>query len=294
MDRMDVYSSVLNLFFGWFLSLIEKSNNLHFDHAPIFIIGAPRSGTTIIYQALTNRFKLSYVDNIIHCFYKFPLLGFKLSKKFYPDKAHNTYKSDLGRTYKYSMHAPSECGKFWSNWLYSNKLNEIIGSLENPFIAKNTTLSLRLNDIKKQWPNARIIYVKRDPKFTAQSILKARQKQFGDQNEWFSVKTENYESLKSKSPVEQVVHQIHEIELKINNDKKLFIDENWFEIQYEDFCKNSDKTLQEVQSFLGSKITVRDSFEPLKISFSEKQSIDDTTFEAIKKEIDSLNWQFEQ
>ena len=47
---------------------------------PIFIIGAPRSGSTLLYQVLINNFKLSYIPNISSIFYKYSYLITSSSK----------------------------------------------------------------------------------------------------------------------------------------------------------------------------------------------------------------------
>ena len=40
---------------------------------PIFILGAPRSGTTLIYQLLISNFRFAYFPNIANTFYMCPI-----------------------------------------------------------------------------------------------------------------------------------------------------------------------------------------------------------------------------
>ena len=67
-----VFTQALIKAIGPFLSLFSKiflaknynkNIKLSDDLAPIFIIGAPRTGSTILYQGLTNQADVLYIDN---------------------------------------------------------------------------------------------------------------------------------------------------------------------------------------------------------------------------------------
>ena len=71
---------------------------------------------------------------------------------------------------------------------------------------------MRLERINQIFPNAIYIYIKRDVIYTAQSIILARRKLFRNDDGWFSVKPQNYETLLELDPFEQVISQIVSIE----------------------------------------------------------------------------------
>ena len=43
---------------------IKKYSNKPLKHQPVFIIGAPRTGSTILYQTLTNELDILYINNL--------------------------------------------------------------------------------------------------------------------------------------------------------------------------------------------------------------------------------------
>ena len=67
-------------------------------HQPTFIIGAPRSGSTILYQALTNAYDVAYFDNVACTLHRNPLAGFALSRVMFGDRPHDSFTSTHGTT----------------------------------------------------------------------------------------------------------------------------------------------------------------------------------------------------
>lgn len=83
---------------------------------PVFIIGAPRSGTTLLYQVMAARFQVAYSTNFLAMFYKASILGMALSQKLHGGDSSepNTFQSHHGST---AGHAgPYEAGEFWYRW----------------------------------------------------------------------------------------------------------------------------------------------------------------------------------
>ena len=63
------------IFFSPIIALWEKPKaaeyaNKPLMHQPVFIIGAPRTGSTILYQGLTNYIDVLYIDNLTSRLYK--------------------------------------------------------------------------------------------------------------------------------------------------------------------------------------------------------------------------------
>ena len=113
---------------------------------PIFIIGAPRSGSTLLYNVLINKFRLSYISNIASVFYKYPYLVTSLFWKFHSRK-NKSYNSDTG--FIPGLFSPSEAGKIFEFWfdektnyskdIYVKKCVLAYTELfKGPFINKNT------------------------------------------------------------------------------------------------------------------------------------------------------------
>ena len=82
-------------------------------YPPIFIVGPPRSGTTLLYQIIVHCFHVAYFPNIAARFYKIPVIATKIGKILF-----RPYKSDFTSTYglvKGTM-APHEAGVIWDRW----------------------------------------------------------------------------------------------------------------------------------------------------------------------------------
>ena len=235
--------------------------------APIFIVGAPRTGSTILYQAITNRFKVSYIDNLASLFYRNLRFGIWLSKKKYGDEPHNNFRAEFGNTNKFGGHAPSECGEFWYRWLprsdhYADSLSvsnrakrkirrEVLGVSKKygqPFVFKNLNAGQRLKLIADIFPDAKILFVRRDPVFVVRSILKAREKLGVPPGQWWSVRPVNFRSLLDLGEVEMCAAQVHYLESQIISDIGLFDENNVRTIHYDDF---SDDLVASLGSWLG-------------------------------------------
>ncbi|MBL4652297.1 MAG: sulfotransferase [Flavobacteriales bacterium] len=309
-DLTDLAAVLISSLLGWALryfegTLMKKAQcqqNTE-GYSPIFIIGAPRSGTTILYQLITNNFDISYIDNIVHCLYRYPLVGLKVSRFLFKNKPHNIFKSDLGRTYMYSWRGPSECGKFWNQWFLEGQENMNLQSKEmaptinnmmlqeqKSIVFKNTQMSLRLKTINKLWPNAKIIHLKRNPLFNTQSILQARMTQYNDISKWLSVKPKNINELVKLSPSQQVVHQVFEIEKAIEADKKLFTTYNWLSIDYEELCTRSDDAINVIGTFIDKKPSEHSRIKKIDLRLNNHIKLDSDTISNLRQEISKLNW----
>jgi len=124
------------------------------------------------------------------------------------DSPHHMFESNYGMAK--SLRGPNECGQFWYRWFpgdrhfiayheYSKEelldIRRTICAISikflKPLVFKNLNNGQRLQMIKKILPESLIIFVKRDPVFTAQSILGGRLDFYGDKNTWFSVMPKN-------------------------------------------------------------------------------------------------------
>ncbi len=238
--------------------------------APLFIVGPPRSGTTILYQIITNELRVNYFDNLSHLFYRDILVGVALSKSLYRENAHNCFTSNLGDTSSCGLHAPSECGPFWRLFLPKEKhyLDEndletlhleqirrifsvLFHKYARPWVFKNLTLGMRLKLISRLWPGARLLRVRRDPAATVQSILKARKKLGLRPNQWWSVRPPGFERFLSLPETEMVARQVWAIEQQLDNDLGLFEKQNIYTLEYGPHMDDNEKLIPAIARFIG-------------------------------------------
>lgn len=184
---------------------------------PVFIIGAPRTGSTFLYQSITNSLDVAYIDNLVELFYDSFCAGFFISKALYGNKPHNNFVSYHGNTRRLGgLHAPSECGAFWYRWLplddHYVRSQDIDGAskkeirtnikcalaiVKRPIIFKNLNAGQRLDLLNNVFPESRFIFIKRDPLATAQSIYNAKQRVNYRPDQWWSIKPKTGVSLKN-------------------------------------------------------------------------------------------------
>jgi len=282
-----------------------KSEN---KYQPVFIIGAPRTGSTILYQAITNRFDVLYIDNLTCLFHQFLPLGMKLSKFFYSDSAHNVSSSHFGKTTNFGLHAPAECGNFWYRWLPKDKhfidyddfddrvvkeihqeIYSVIKKERKNFVFKNLNAGQRLRLIRKVSPNAKIIFIRRNPLETALSIYKSRIKNDVKDDEWWSIMPPNVKELNKLPLFEKIVKQIYYLEKQIMRDKKLFPQKKFLTIDYKTFLDNPENILEIIKKFMGEDIKNRKNADKLKIK-KKHHEYNENVVKNFEKEIEKLDW----
>lgn len=247
------------------------------EHPLIFIMGAHRSGTTLFMQWLASLGSIAYPTNLMSRFYKTPIIASKI-QLLLTDERYNyrneikdfnnkniDFNSENGKT-KGAL-SPNEYYYFWRRFLPFKELDYlpteelfktvdietlksefagIINVFKKPFALKGMILNYNIDFLDKIFEKAIFIYIKRDPLTNIESALRARERQLGSIEEWYSFKIPEYYELKELNPYEQVAGQIYHInkaiELglkKINEHKKMIVN-------YEDFCKDPNKFYTEL------------------------------------------------
>lgn len=290
------------------ISIFEKNKikKLRTENAkfqPVFIIGPPRSGSTILFQVLTNYLDVSYITNLVNLAKTNPYFGFYLNDKFSTNKPHNTFSSNFGKTKDNNLSAPNE-GLFWYKWIEkgvyfsdSNSLNNkqkkefrdtiyaIINKYKKPFLIKNLSFSVRLKLLVDIFPEAKYIYIKRNPVYIAQSIIQAKRKLNIPDYEMWSVKPKKFKEFEKSGLVKQVINQINGIEDHINDDKQLIPENNFIEISYEELCSNTKQSIDILKSFIRANYK-NDNIENLEIR--DKIKIEQSLFDELKIEINKI------
>lgn len=240
-----------------------KSSNLN----PIFIVGAPRTGSTILYQAITNCFHVQYIDNCASEWYRDLPFGIWLSNLKYRGKPHNNFVAEHGNTLEYGGHSPSECGDFWYRWMPAEshfvssgdlsekskkelrcEIDDVMAMFSMPILFKNLNMGQRLQALYEIYPDARIIFVRRDPRFVVRSILNARKKVGVQEGEWWSVRPKEYQELLKLGELEMCVAQHSFLEKQIEEDLRKFDTKNVITLNYNDM---SEERVEEIACSFG-------------------------------------------
>lgn len=289
-------------------SAMSKYIEQYSQHTPVFIVGAPRTGSTALYQALTNCYDIQYIDNLADLFHRNLYYGMTLSHKIFNQNTHNSFESNFGDTSKSGLHSPSECGEFWYRWLprddhyvesheikdeskrdMSNYIYSIINKYQKPFLFKNLNAGQRLGLLADVAPNAKFIFIKRNPLYTAQSILRAKQKVKLNPNQWWSIKPKNWREIEKLEAHEQIVKQIFFLEKQIIEDLRKFPENNFMTTDYKLLCNDYTKELDRIATFIGGLSQKVQAASPT-LRYSEEQQISNDDFEQFNEEIGKLDW----
>lgn len=271
-----------------FITPFEKAFVRHYSKKEsswptIYIIGPPRSGSTVLYQLVTNYFDVLYIDNLAALARNNLYFGIGLSQKKYPNQPHNNFLSIHGKTDNEEPHAPNE-GLFWYKYLPKNEhvvemdalspkkirwIKMYHTALKNrynkPLVIKNLSFGMRLGFIRQIEPDARIILLTRDPADIIHSIYKARKQLNWPEDRLWSIKPGNYQEIEKRPLLEQIVLQYRGIMNEIAAKRPLFGD-HFLELSYRELCDDTTGSLQKIQQFVKMTGTRSDVVPPLQFS----------------------------
>jgi len=280
--------------------------------APVFIIGLPRSGTTLLYQLLLNYFNWIYLPASLDYFYGAPVSICRLQRWLVPKGDTLNYQSEYGVSRTHSISAklwgPIEGHRVWQRWFSEepthyhgsrlspmavNEMRHMVAGLMSiagqPFLNKNPRHSMRLLPLSQAFPDAFFIVLKRDLLYVAQSlyIARIRKRPRPDPNDnWWGTKPREYLSLKNADPMTQAVVQTKAIESELIH-QLAACKNNYIECDYDDICTNPARALHDLQTVcLKNDIPLqRVRFDdPKAFPFqNEKKGISDADFDRLRK-----------
>lgn len=193
---------------------------------PVFIIGLPRAGTTLMYQMMVFGLKLSYLCNLAAKYSKSPGVISNITSCIKSIEPPNLFTSDYGSTKGWN--APNQGRRIWARWfgskqaycksdfLTNSSVLELRGtirllerSMKAPFINKSQGHGVRLLPLNRAFPEAVFVKVHRAPIFVSRSILYGRETYFGSRQQLFSARPSNYNKIQKKAPLRQICEQIY-------------------------------------------------------------------------------------
>jgi len=240
---------------------------------PIFIIGLPRSGTTVLEQVMLHVFKLGYIDNIAAKFWDAPEYGVGLSNSLLPfgERGQKSFESNFG--FIDDVFGPHEFGYFWKRFFdygrghhevadiittkqkrqMRDDLDRLVNTFNKSFVFKNpAVITLNAELLYNVLPNALFIVIERDTMEVANSNAEARKQYFGSLNEWFSgIPKKCAKIAKKGDPFDQLALQTASYEDNLahfmataKGDKRVYV------TNYVSMVSDLDKQMKSVAKFL--------------------------------------------
>jgi len=275
---------------------------------PLFIVGVPRSGTTLTYQIVACQLKVGCFIEPMNILFGCPNLVLRLARPFLNEQ-RQIFESNYGRSGHWL--APAESGSFWLRWFPSDgelghysdpdrfdvtryeslkanveSMSRIVGS---PMLFKSVYLDMSIHVLAQVFHDARFVHVTRDMLMVCQSLFQARQQQ-NDPLQWWSVKPPGYRQLLSQPLWQQVTEQAFVTESILRRDLKRYARERVFEIAYERLCERPREFADQLYAWLeplGYK-AYPDARLPAHFTPSREKLLDDSLLKKITAHLEKL------
>ncbi len=233
---------------------------------PLFIVGLPRAGTTLIAQTICHCLKVSYLPELANFVPFAPAFASWASRKSQP-QYRSTFSSHYGTSP--GLASPAE-GVTWNLWFEKDRFYEhpeelpepsrralsgMVGRIERigqgPFVNKNLRNNNRVRLLAELFPDAMFLIVLRRPIDVATSLLIGRRDLAGGVGSWFSIKPRDYESFRNAEPVVQIARQVGGLVRDLADDIAVVGASRFSIVSYEDFCREPRGFLDDLSRFLG-------------------------------------------
>ena len=236
----------------------------------VFILGVPRSGTTLLTQLILNSFDLGAFYNSVAKYYAVPLYGLRkqLSERS-TISTKTSYHSKLGHAAEsFALH---EFRYFWQYWLnheghdelnrdqkshvnwegLRNKINAYHAMLGKGLLIKSLVFNdFIVKELSELFPDAKFIHMSREAEFVSQSLLESRVNQYNDIHYWWSIKPRNWQKWQSLDTLSQVMHQTVYTDFKIQEQISRIEKINAMHISYEELVEDVPRAMLKLATFL--------------------------------------------
>lgn len=312
--RNEAYDRLLREMNDW-LAPVEAQLTASFHtpkHPVVFIVGPPRSGTTLLAQVLAATGQFTFPSNLVARFYGSLAFAARVQEVLEPilPKADSEFVSNFGRTKEWWE--PSEFGFFWERHFPFGDCHELteeqlsradadrfvkeLAAFEagtgRPIFLKAILLTYHLSFLHRLVPTALFVRVTRSATYVIQSILLMRRRLFGDFQTWWSIRPRNWRQLAElPNPVEQVAGQVSSVDQALNGACSQIPSGNWVTISYESFCDDTRAELSKLASALAELGYPLDIDERVPASFkpSRSRKVDNVMYERILAMCDRYN-----
>ncbi len=247
---------MLSRVIGFVESLIVRAARSEHRFPPLFVVGAPRSGTTVVIQHIINSLEFAYFPNLAKEHPSACITYGYLARRRHTFEP--SYKSAYGVID--GPMAPSDGWDIMHRWFprYDHdrsvrverlhELRTIVRAYEKmfdaPFANKNNANSYRIPHLRAVFPDAFFVHVHRDLGDTVRSVLKSRKANNVDPAEWWGVAPPRFFDKVFSSELERVTTQTWDVERFIANAIADLPASRRLEVVHEEFRVRPEHTVE--------------------------------------------------
>lgn len=247
---------------------VESTNVVAADLPLIYIVGAPRSGTTLLSQLASRFLEVGYINNLIARFWQRPSVGIRLSRLVCGERSRNEIhlQSEHGSTS--GAAGPHEFGFFWRHWLHLDQEpthhlresavagldlpglrrqleREILAPFGRAVVFKNVICGLNAAMLAAVHPRSLFVHITRDRAATCASILQTRMQRYGSYDTWWSLKPATFPEILPLAAAAQVVRQVDDCRREIAAELQR-PGVRGLTVEYEAVCSDPSTTLARI------------------------------------------------
>ena len=230
----------------------------------ILVVGAPRSGTTLVYQTLARYLDTTYFSNLTSLFPDAPLAGTRMFH-WLPQRQSADFRNFYGQTA--GLNGPNDGFSIWNQWLGEDRyiprtdlsrdeerameqfFSAWCATFGKPFLNKNNRNTGCLDLLSRAIPQSSFVVVRRNPVLVAQSLINARLQVQGDKSVGWGL--HSHASNGTTDPlayVDDVCDQVLQIEADLDKRLEHIPASRIVDFTYEGFCEAPDATLRWIVS----------------------------------------------
>ena len=257
-------------------------------NSPIFIISTPRCGSTLLYQVLCRGAEVAFFSNLMSLLPRFSvrLSAASLARAALPNDSYPS--GDYG--FLPGLYAPSEAGKIVDRWFDPDRVPEhrdpvrrnvaaITRRTGRPLLIKSPSLALKLPTVLNIFPEARIIFLTREPTYVIQSLLKGQTNTRIADDRWEGIRPPGFSDRSGDGVEAQAAWQVAELLRLIESAISVADAGRVARVDYGAFCDEPRGALAEIGGTLS--IDVSPSNLPKSFPASQSQNVTDEQWKKI-------------
>ncbi|MEI8394542.1 MAG: sulfotransferase [Rhodospirillaceae bacterium] len=236
----------------------------------LFIIGPPRSGSTLMSQLIGQSGLFGILNNFVARFWLAPAVGAMIDRaiSFSASSGESSFLNKHGVTAGWSE--PHEFGYFWDRWFdfgqETHNLTEeeraqvdvagllrALASIENGFekplsFKNNTWCTFQADFIARCLPKALFVVCRRNSLFIAQSLMESRRERYGRDDLWWSLRPSRYREILACPCWEQVAWQALDVEREMEESVARIDPARVVDAGYSRLCNTPGDIIEEIRT----------------------------------------------